>query len=71
MSKKPPFLPTLLRAALLLALFLLPFALIGAVALWPESKYVGLWKIVMIVYSLLGFAAFVAIRAWKKRQRQE
>ena len=71
MSENSSFLPMLLRAALLLALFLLPFALIGALALWPESEYARLWEIVLIVYSVLAFAAFFVTRARKKRRRQQ
>jgi hypothetical protein len=54
MSKKRSFVPMLIRAAMLLAVALLPFALLGALALWPESKYAKLWEVAFYVYVVSG-----------------
>lgn len=57
----------LVRAAALLALFLLPFALLGAIAYWPESKYVWLWQTSLGAYLVLGCVTFFATRVSKRR----
>ena len=70
MNAKPSVFAMLLRAAMLLAVFLLPFLLMGAIALWPESKYVKLWEAALCVCFVLGLVGYFATRARRKRQSQ-
>ena len=70
MNKKPTILPMLLRGALLLGAFLLPFTPIGTRALWPESKYARLWELTVAVCVIGAFIVTFRTRARRKRPLQ-
>lgn len=48
-----------LRAAALLAIFVLPFVCVGALNFWPDSDYSWIWQILLSAYGAVAIAAFV------------